>query len=117
MATLNAKKTLAAVVLAAATFATPALAHAGNYSTISNRSFSRPVVVDTRLERLDRRIDYLRAERKDLKRALRYADSRREVRRLNNRLYDIECELDQLQIDRKLVKKSQLRNRSVRNRW
>ncbi|MEP3888858.1 MAG: hypothetical protein ABJN69_00240 [Hellea sp.] len=35
MATLNAKKTLAAVVLAAATFATPALAHAGNYSTTS----------------------------------------------------------------------------------
>jgi len=222
MAKLNAKKTLAAVALAAATFATPALAQAENYSTTSykndchtnidnqvlagavgavlggvlgsqvsgngartegsvlgavlggaagaaiadgnndcdkirqnstystttnrgydsgynrapavttvgyntgyrttssrgyDRGYTRPVVVDTRLERLDRRIDYLRAERKDLKRALRYADSRREVRRLNNRLYDIECELDQLKIDRKLVKKSQLRNRSVRNRW
>ncbi len=35
MANLNAKKTLAAVALAAATFATPALAHAGNYSTTS----------------------------------------------------------------------------------
>lgn len=35
MAKLNAKKTLAAVALAAATFATPALAHAGNYSTTS----------------------------------------------------------------------------------
>ena len=33
MANLTAKKTLAAVALAAATFATPALAHAGNYST------------------------------------------------------------------------------------
>lgn len=35
MANLNAKKTLAAVALAAATFATPAFAHAGNYSTTS----------------------------------------------------------------------------------
>lgn len=35
MATLNAKKTLAAVVLAAATFTAPAIAHAGNYSTTS----------------------------------------------------------------------------------
>ena len=35
MAKLNAKKTLTAVALAAATFATPALAHAGNYSTSS----------------------------------------------------------------------------------
>jgi len=35
MAKLNAKKTLTAVALAAATFATPALAHAGNYSTTS----------------------------------------------------------------------------------
>jgi len=35
MAKLYAKKTLTAVALAAATFATPALAHAGNYSTTS----------------------------------------------------------------------------------
>lgn len=35
MANLNAKKTLAAVVLAAATFTAPAIAHAGNYSTTS----------------------------------------------------------------------------------
>jgi len=35
MAHLNAKKTLTAVALAAATFATPALAHAGNYSASS----------------------------------------------------------------------------------
>ena len=35
MAKLNAKKTLTAVALAAATFATPALAHAGNYSATS----------------------------------------------------------------------------------
>jgi len=35
MAKLNAKKTLTAVVIAAATFATPALAHAQNYSTTS----------------------------------------------------------------------------------
>lgn len=38
MANLNAKKTLAAVALAAATFATPALAHAGNYSTTSYKN-------------------------------------------------------------------------------
>ena len=38
MARLNAKKTLAAVVLAAATFATPALAHAGNYKTSSYKN-------------------------------------------------------------------------------
>ncbi len=231
MATLNAKKTLAAVVLAAATFATPALAHAGNYSTTSykndcatntqdqvvagaigailggvlgsqtagngartegsvlgavlggaagaaiadgqndcdkirknstystttnrgydngynrapvvttvghntgyrtttsnrgytttssrgyDRGYKRPVVIDTRLDRLDRRIDYLRAERLDLKRSVRYANSRREARRLNIRLDDIDCELDQLRLDRKAVKKSQARNRSVRNRW
>ena len=35
MAKLNAKNTLTAVALAAATFATPAFAHAGNYSTTS----------------------------------------------------------------------------------
>ena len=34
MAKLNAKKTLAAVALAAATFATPALAQAENYSCL-----------------------------------------------------------------------------------
>ena len=38
MANLNAKKTLTAVALAAATFATPALAHAGNYSTTSYKN-------------------------------------------------------------------------------
>lgn len=38
MANLNAKKNLAAVVLAAATFATPALAHAQNYSKASYKN-------------------------------------------------------------------------------
>jgi len=38
MVHLNTKKTLAAVALAAATFATPALAHAGNYSTTSYKN-------------------------------------------------------------------------------
>lgn len=41
MANLNAKKTLAAVALAAATFATPVLAHAGNYSTTSYKDDCR----------------------------------------------------------------------------
>ena len=41
MAKLNAKKTLTAVALAAATFATPVIAHAGNYSTTSYRDDCR----------------------------------------------------------------------------
>ncbi|MDB2438267.1 glycine zipper 2TM domain-containing protein [Hellea sp.] len=219
MARINAKKTLTAVVLAAATFATPALAHAGNYSTTSykndcatntqdqviagtigavlggvlgsqvsgngartegsvigavlggaagaaiadgqndcdklrdnstyrtttnrsydtgynrapvvtnvglnsgyrtasnNRNYNRGYAVDTRLDRVDRRIDYLRAERSDLKRQARYANSRRAAKRIDKRLYDISYELDQLKRDRKAIKKSQDRNRSVRNRW
>lgn len=228
MANLNAKKTLAAVVLAAATFATPALAHAGNYSktsykndcatnteeqviagaigavlggvlgsqsagngartegsvlgavlggaagaaiadgnndcdkirsrttyrTTTNRGYDRgynraPVVttvghnrgyrtttsnrgyrttssrgyrttssrgydrgyqrpfVDTRLDRIDNRIAYLRAEREELKREARYGYNRRVEYRLN----EIARDLDQLKRDRKSVKRSQDRNR------
>lgn len=232
MATLNAKKTLTAVVLAAATFATPALAHAGNYSTTSynddcrtnteeqvvagaigavlggvlgsqaagngartegsvlgavlggaagaaiadgsndcdkirkrstyrtttsrdydrgytttrpvytsprittvthrdygsrrgymrgtrgyDRGYQRPIIIDTRLERIDRRIDYLRAEGAKLKRQARYTNSRREMRRIQNCLDDNGRELEQLKRDRKAIKRSQSRNRHVQNRW
>ena len=211
MAKLNAKKTLTAVVIAAATFATPALAHAQNYSTTSynndcatntneqvlagaigavlggvfgsqvsgngartegsvlgavlggaagaaiadgnndcdkirkNQTYSTtsssgayntgynnqaPIVrtsnrtvfgttsnrgytpvasrgygYDDRIVRIDRRIDYLRSERDELKRALRYTNSRHEANRIDKRLYDIDCELDELKDRRKLVKK------------
>ena len=241
MARLNAKKTLTAVVLAAATFATPALAHAGNYSTTSykndcatntqeqvvagaigaalggvlgsqtagngartegsvlgavlggaagaaiadgqndcdklrdnrtyrtttnrsydtgynrapvvttvghnrgyrttydrgyrtnydrgyrtttytrgyDRGYQRRAVVDTRLDRIDRRIDYLRAEGAELKRRARYANSRRKIRRIQYRLDDNGRQLAQLKRYRRAIKKSQKRNRNrnFQNRW
>jgi len=224
MANLNAKKTLAAVVLAAATFATPALAHAQNYSkasynddcrtnteeqvvagaigavlggvfgsqvsgngartegsvlgavlggaagaaiadganncdktrsrsTVRTRTrrgndvgFNRGAVVRTvgyndrgytntrsrgfrndnrgfnnrgfsdrggydRIDRINRRIDYLRKERADLKYELkRYGHNRR----IERRLYDIGCELDELKQRKRRVKKVE-RRRSNRN--
>ena len=224
MATLNAKKTLAAVVIAAATFTAPALAHAGNYSTTSynddcrnnteeqviagaigavlggvigsqtagngartegsvlgavlggaagaaiadgnndcdkirknatyrttsnrgyDRGYNRAPVVTTvghnrgyrtttsnrgyrtttnrgynrgtrgydrgydqggydRVDRINRRIDYLRAERAELKREQRYGYSRRIDRRLNQIAY----ELDDLKKRKRLVKKVERR--------
>jgi len=217
MAHLNAKKTLAAVALAAATFATPALAHAQNYSTTSYNSYNddcrtnideqvlagavgavlggvlgsqvsgngartegsvlgavlggaagaaiadgsndcdkirngsvrttqsrvydqgysntgytntvssravytapRVTTVNARgygyddrggydrIDRIDRRIDYLREERNALKReAKRYGYSRR----IDRRIYDIECEIDELKERKKYIKKVERRSK------
>ncbi|WP_051279306.1 glycine zipper 2TM domain-containing protein [Hellea balneolensis] len=214
MAKLNAKKTLAAVALAAATFATPALAHAGNYSTTSynddcrtntqdqavagaigavlggvlgsqvsgngartegsvlgavlggaagaaiadgnndcdkirsrstyratttSRNYNRaPVVTTVRhdnrgynrgyrtttrsydrgvrsydrgyrndpVDRINRRMDYLRKQRAELKREQSYYGY---SRRIDRRLYDISCELDELKKRKRRVKKVERR--------
>lgn len=210
MANLNAKKTLAAVALAAATFATPALAHAGNYATTSyhddcrtntqdqvvagavgavlggvlgsqvsgngartegsvlgavlggaagaaiadgnndcdkirkrstyrtttNHGYNRAPVVttvrhDTRgynrgystrtrgydrtygssyrndpIDRINRRMDYLRKQRAELKREQSYYGY---SRRIDRRLYDISCELDELKKRKRRVKKVERR--------
>ena len=222
MAKLNAKKTLTAVALAAATFATPALAHAGNYSatsyhddcrtnteeqvvagaigavlggvlgsqaagngartegsvlgavlggaagaaiadgsndcdkirkrstyrTTSSRDYdrgyttTRPVYTSPRIttvthrdygsrrgytggtrgydrgydrggydrvDRINRRIDYLRKERAELKRKQDYYGY---SRRIDRRLYDIKCELDELKKRKRRVKKVERRRSS-----
>ena len=83
------------------------------YRTTSSRGYDRGYqrpVVDTRLDRVDRRIDYLRAERAELKREQRYGYSRR----VEYRLRDISRDLDQLKRDRKSIKRSQDRNRNSR---
>jgi len=61
------------------------------------------------VDRINRRIDHLRAERADLKRELRYGHNRR----IERRLYDISCELDDLKKRKRRVKKNDRRRRSV----
>ena len=59
---------------------------------------------DRDLRQIDRRINRLRAERKDLKRALRYRD--RGGRRIQRRLNEISYELDRLKNERRRVKRA-----------
>jgi len=57
------------------------------------------------IDRINRRIDYLRIERDKLKHELRYGHSRR----IKNRLYDISCELDDLKKRKRFLKKKNRR--------
>ena len=77
-------------------------------TTVNNRGYSdRGYGYDDRggydrIDRINRRIDYLRKERAELKREKSYYGH---SRRIDRRIYDIECEIDELKARKKYIKK------------